>query len=701
MEPDFSAPGHVGRQIYWNIEIPEPWRTILIVILGFVPLVMVALAIRKRWAEWKAVGGIDMPPRSEWGARARRVLQHTLAQKRVVRRKLGGWSHVMFFYGFVILFVGTVIVAFQHDVARPLGWYFFEGTFYRLFSITLDAAGIVATAGVIAALWRRYRIRPQHLGGSIDWIPSLWWLLASLVTGYLVEGLRIAGTGFPQYEKLWSFFGWSVASLFAGFGNQTLRVMHLASWWGHFAICLYFLGLAAGAAMSHIWVIALNVFMARETPSGASPRPIEDIENATSFGVTTVDQFLGFHLRDADACVQCGRCTEVCPANLTGKPLSPKKIVNDIRDAFREELLPRRLEGNMATGEELGLKPLVGEDGRIHPDEVWSCTTCGACEQECPAQIEIIEKIVQLRRGLTLMRSEFPPELQNGYNNLEQQGNPWGKPPHEREQWAEQLEADEQIAIPRVGTPEAEGAEYLFWVGCAGAFDTRAIPITKSTARLLTKAGVKFAILGQQETCTGDPAMRTGQEYLYQILAKQNIETLKAAGIPKVVASCPHCFQTIKKDYKALGLDLKVVHHSDLLAQLVAEGRIPSGKVEANAILHDSCYLARHNRIEEQPRAVAAAALGAPIAEPRRCGDKGLCCGAGGGRMWMEEHLGHKNVNVERAEELLANGHDTVVTACPFCKTMVTDGSRIAAPDRKVTVMDIAELLDKATAGKK
>jgi Fe-S oxidoreductase len=195
--------------------------------------------------------------------------------------------------------------------------------------------------------------------------------------------------------------------------------------------------------------------------------------------------------------------------------------------------------------------------------------------------------------------------------------------------------------------------------------------------------------------------MRTGQEYLYQILAKQNIETLKAAGIPKVVASCPHCFQTIKKDYKALGLDLKVVHHSDLLAQLVAEGRIPSGKVEANAILHDSCYLARHNRIEEQPRAVAAAALGAPIAEPRRCGDKGLCCGAGGGRMWMEEHLGHKNVNVERAEELLANGHDTVVTACPFCKTMVTDGSRIAAPDRKVTVMDIAELLDKATAGKK
>ena len=270
----------------------------------------------------------------------------------------------------------------------------------------------------------------------------------------------------------------------------------------------------------------------------------------------------------------------------------------------------------------------------------------------------------------------------------------WGKPADDRDKWAREME---DVRVPIVGEPEAEGAEYLFWVGCAGSYDTRGQKISKALVRLLDRAGVKYAILGPRETCTGDPAMRIGNEYLYQMLAKQNSETMNEVGVKKVIASCPHCLQTIKKDYPSLGGNFEVIHHSELLTHLIAEGRLTPGKVEANAILHDSCYLARHNKIVDQPRAVATAALGnVAVGETRRCKEKGLCCGAGGGRMWMEEHLGDKTISVERAEELLENGHDTIVTSCPFCQTMVADGAKKAAPGKDVTVMDIAELLEQS-----
>ncbi|MDX2177203.1 MAG: (Fe-S)-binding protein [Candidatus Sumerlaeia bacterium] len=684
MDPTAST-----REIYWNINIPEPWRTIIVVLLGFVPLVIVVRALRARWLEWKSVGALDeLPPRSEWPDRAKRTLLATLGQTRVRRRKLGGWTHTAFFYSFITLFIGTCIVAFQHDFAQPvLGWYFFQGFFYEIYSATLEVAGVVGIIAVSLALHRRYVSKPKHLGGSIDWVPSLWWLQAVLVTGFLLEGARISGTGFPEFERTASFVGYLIGTLIP---QDAAASIHLVIWWGHFAISLAFLATFGGAAMGHVANSAVNIFLARPLP-GSAPRPIENIEEAEVFGVLTVDQFRRAHLRDADVCVQCGRCVEVCPANITGKPLSPKKIVNDVRDAWREQLLhpaPNLVE-------------LVGrEDGnKIDPDEIWSCTTCGACERECPVHIEIVEKIVELRRGQTLMKSEFPPEMQLAFTNLEQQGNPWGKPADERGKWTEELEA-EQFHVPVVGEPEAEGAEYLFWVGCAGSFDAKGQRTSRALARLMRRAGIKFAILGPMETCTGDPALRSGNEYLYQVLAKQNIETLQSAP-KKIVTACPHCLQTIKKDYALLGGGFDIVHHSELLSELLEAGRIPKGSADVDAVIHDSCYLSRHNGITEQPRAVAEAAAGGRAAkEPARCGEKGLCCGAGGGRMWMEEKLGHKNVSEERAGELLATGASTVVVACPFCKTMVGDGAKKVAPDQQVEIMDIAELLEKGLEGK-
>lgn len=672
------------REIYWNIHIPEPWRSLLMIALTMIPVFIVFRALRARWMEWQSIGGLDdLPPRSEWKDRAIRVLKHSLGQQRVKRRKLGGWSHVMFFYSFIALFIGTVIVAIQHDIAQPLfNWYFFQGLFYEIYSATLEVAGVLAIIATSLALHRRLVLKPKHLGGTINWIPSLVWFQAVLITGFLVEAARISGTGFPPFEKTYSFVGYAIAGLIP---TSSAASIHLVLWWGHLFITMWFLGTFGGVAMSHIFTSAANIFLAREIPSGASPRPIQNIEEAEQFGVLTVDQFIGSHRRDADACVECGRCVEVCPANITGKPLSPKKLVNDIRDMARAHM-PKK------DGAEI--PELVGENGPITPDEIWACTTCGACEQECPVMIEVVEKVVEMRRGLVLMKSEFPPEVQNSFTNLEQQGNPWGKPADDRDKWAREME---DVRVPIVGEPEAEGAEYLFWVGCAGSYDTRGQKISKALVRLLDRAGVKYAILGPRETCTGDPAMRIGNEYLYQMLAKQNIETMNEVGVKKVIASCPHCLQTIKKDYPSLGGNFEVIHHSELLTHLIAEGRLTPGKVEANAILHDSCYLARHNKIVDQPRAVATAALGnVAVGETRRCKEKGLCCGAGGGRMWMEEHLGDKTISVERAEELLENGHDTIVTSCPFCQTMVADGAKKAAPGKDVTVMDIAELLEQS-----
>jgi Fe-S oxidoreductase len=420
----------------------------------------------------------------------------------------------------------------------------------------------------------------------------------------------------------------------------------------------------------------------RPMMSGGQPLDFEKADpESDQFGVATVEQFTWKGLLDFTTCTECGRCQSQCPAWNTGKPLSPKLLVLSLRDHAYAKLGP-------GDGQAEAQLPLIGDadaQGVIDPDVLWSCTTCGACVEQCPVDIEHVDHIVDMRRYQVLIESSFPPEAGVMLRNLESKGNPWGAPPASREDWTKGL----GFEVPRV--TDGGEFEYLFWVGCAGAFDDRARKTTRAVATLLHEAGVSFAILGNGETCTGDPARRIGNEFLFQMLAQQNVETLNEAGVTKIVATCPHCFNTLANEYGQLGGDFQVLHHTQLLADLVATGRLtPVEPIDGGVTYHDPCYLGRHNRVFTPPREVLGAAAGA-ISEMPRNSERSFCCGAGGARMWMEERIG-KRINTERVQEALSTGAHTVAVGCPFCMTMLSDGvNSIAAGQAEV--VDVASVL--------
>jgi Fe-S oxidoreductase len=419
-------------------------------------------------------------------------------------------------------------------------------------------------------------------------------------------------------------------------------------------------------------------------------KPIPNLMEATdieSIGASVVGEFTWKQLLDTDSCTICGRCTSVCPANLTGKPLDPREIVLKLGEVASTTGAP-------------AVSPPVAMDGaitvnadrvfeRIQPEELWSCTTCRACDEICPVNIEILDKILDMRRYLSLMESSFPAELGKSYVAMDNQGNPWGLSQAARADWAKELDFDVRV----LGENGVESAEYLYWVGCAGSFDDRNVKVTQSIARLLNEAGIDYAILGPKEQCTGDPARRSGNEYLFQQLALTNIETLNDLGVRKVITQCPHCFNTLKNEYPQLGGEYEVIHHSQLLMSLVNSGRLVARAGGNRRITyHDPCYLGRHNDVFLAPRTVIASIGGVDLVEMGRTGNRSLCCGAGGAQFWMEEHTG-KKVNVERAGEAAETGADEVAVACPFCYIMVDDGVKELGRGEEVAVRDIAEIL--------
>jgi Fe-S oxidoreductase len=688
-------------------------------------LTALALAIAGHRLWWLARLGRSGQPAPE---RVTAVREHlgtdiaTQATEVIGQRKLLKWSvpgaaHAATFWGFIVLLL-TIIEAygdlFSRTFAIPgIGHWAFTGFIEDLFSV-----GVLA--GIITFTVIRYRNSPQRAGRASRFFGShtrAAWLVLGMIFGViatllLYRGAQINTGAFPYAHGAFAsqIAGHWLHPLGAGV-NSVLEAVFLL---GQIAVVMAFAVIVVYSKHLHIVLAPLNVMFGRRPNALGALEPMRsggkvlDFEEADPdtdvFGLGKVEDFSWKGLMDMATCTECGRCQSQCPAWATGKPLSPKQVILDLRDHVFAKA-PYLLAASDAERDALpeavkaeAERPLVGEDGVIHPDVLWSCTNCGACVEECPVDIEHIDHIDGMRRHQVLIESAFPVEAAGMLKNLENKGNPWGMAESRRTDWIGELDFE----VPVVDGKIPDDVEYLFWVGCAGALEDRARKTTKAIATLLHTAGVSFAVLGPAETCTGDPARRIGNEFVYSMLAQQNIETLNEAAPRTIVASCPHCFNTIANEYPQLGGNYQVVHHTQLLARLVSEGRLkPVNAVREKLTYHDPCFLGRHNKVFTPPREIMEAVPGVQAEEMHRCKNRGFCCGAGGARMWMEERIG-KRINTERIEEALALSPDTISTACPYCLVMLGDAvaAKKGSGEARETleVVDVAQLLARSVA---
>lgn len=623
----------------------------------------------------------------------------------LLRDSAAGLMHSMIYFGFLVLLGVTTVLEIDHQMPEALK--FLHGDVYRGYALIGDLAGVVFTGGVVWAILRRYVQRPYRI--RIKTKPEhaliLGVLLAIGVTGFGAEMFRIAqgqAAGVNLDHEKWSVVGYPLAQLVNGASASTLTTWHQGWWVAHVLTFIVFLAILPITMLRHIFTSPLNMYLKdRERPKGAmKAMPNLTETSLESFGVNLIEEFTWKQLLDLDACTMCGRCTSVCPAHATGKPLDPREIVlksGEVMAATASHAPGGKVSAPLSADGEIKVNANSVFE-RITAEEVWSCTSCKACDEICPVNIEILDKILDMRRYLSLMESNFPSQLGNAYRSMENQGNPWGMSQTDRGEWAKDL--DVEILDP--GAPLK--SEYLYWVGCAGSFDDKNKKVTQSMAKLLKRAGIDVAILGPSEMCTGDSARRSGNEYLFQMLAMPNVEMLNTMGVKKIITQCPHCFNTLKNEYPQLGGNYEVVHHSQLLEDLIEAGTldVSNASLEERITYHDSCYLGRHNDVYIAPRKVVGSIKGIEIVEMPRNGTKGMCCGAGGARMWMEEDIGVK-VNDERAREAIATGASRVATACPFCYIMLDDGVKGAGKDdSEIKVGDIAiHLLDAIENGER
>jgi len=646
-----------------------------------------------------------------------------VGQRKLLRWTGPGVAHALTFWGFIVLLL-TIIEAygdlFDRSFAIPgIGHWAFIGFIEDLFAV-----GVLC--GIVTFTVIRLRNDPHKEGRKSRFFGShtrAAWVVLGLIAAVIVTLLIYRGaqqnTGVFPYPAAWAFASWAVAQVLHPLGYGVNSVLEAVFVLAQLAVVMAFLVVASYSKHLHIGLAPLNVMFSRRPDalgplepmrSGGKVLDFEEADPDTDvFGIGKVEDLTWKGMLDLGTCTECGRCQSQCPAWVTGKPLSPKQLILDLRDhAFAKAPYLLAADDQRESLSDLikaeAERPLVGteaEHGVIDPEVIWSCTNCGACVNECPVDIEHIDHINGMRRHQVLIESAFPQEATTMLNNLERRGNPWGMAEDKRAEWITELDFE----VPVIEDKIPADTEYLYWVGCAGALEDRAKKATKAIAELLHVAGVKFAVLGPMEACTGDPARRLGNEFVFNMLAQQNIETLNDAGVAagtgkKVIASCPHCFNTISREYPQLGGNYEVIHHTQLLARLVADGKLtPVNPVEEKITYHDPCFLGRHNKVYTPPREIIDAVPGTQAEEMHRCKGKGFCCGAGGARMWLEERTG-KRINEERIDEALALDPDTISTACPYCMVMLGDAvnAKKAAGQAKQTleVIDVAQLLVRA-----
>jgi len=720
------------REIMWNLNtLPN--------VVALYGLLVVALAIGVNGIVQRTIFWRSGRPSPEnlglWWWRLDDLIQHGFLQRKVSRGKSGSAiAHLLVYFGFLVLTFTTTMVFIHHD----LGIKIYQGTFYLWVTMFSDVFGILLLAGVIYFGYRRFmqKADPVHVSPNDSFILVM--LAVLVVQGFALEGLRIHATNDPW--QLYSPIGWLFAQSVWFLSVERAKEIHFVMWWFHTLTVYAFVALFPYTKFFHMVSSPLNLFFARTNrPKGALPF-IGDIEKLMetgeefALGLGTIKDYTWKNLLDLDACTQCGRCQEVCPAYLTGKPLSPKWVILDTRNhahalQAKGELPPqtgmnpglgldralmsnvtlpfnsltRTEDGFDAAGTYRAQNPLVqnsvlslgsSADAKIAGDVMdpmafWSCNTCLACVEACPVGINHVDQIVGNRRHLTMMEGQLPHEAQATLRSLESRANPYG-PQEDRVKWLDGLDVKQ--------LQPGDAVDYLYWVGCVSAFDPRKQKIAKSLVTIMNRAGLSFGVLGSMEGCTGDPARRLGEENLFQTLAKKNIELLKSVSFKTLVANCPHCFNTIKNEYPQFGnlgegRQPEIIHHSVLLRRLLEADKLPL-KEEAlkEVTFHDPCYLGRVNDEYEAPRKTLKAVKGLKILEMERSREKGLCCGAGGGHFWMDLKIGER-VNSVRAAEAAETGASTVATACPFCMQMMEDGVKLTHNEAKLDVRDIAEVI--------
>jgi len=652
------------REVFWNIKAHN-WLYVITVI-GVISFIIGIIRRIRLWNKGKPLKRSDNIPKRISDT----ILQIFIAPRQFFRTYRGIF-HSLIFWGFLILFIGTILVA-SNEYLRILTMH---GSFYLGMSFTLDLFGLFLIIGLLLALFRRYILLPEGLDRKAEDLLTPLLLLLIAISGFFIEALRISAVK-PDFER-WSFVGWLLAKPLSNIPQHSIITLHIYFWWTHAFLSFLFIGLLPYLKVSHIFYAPISIFTRSYDPRGAI-KPIENIEEQETFGVTTLTDFTWKDLLDVDACVRCGRCQEVCPAYLSSKPLSPKKLIQDMKKNL--DKLSKDIKENNLTS-------IMGKS--VQTDELWACTTCYACQEFCPIFIEHIRKVIDLRRSEVLNESKFPHELNLTFKNIETNYNPWGIGFAERDKWAEGLN------IKRF---EKQGdAEYLLFVGCMGSYDEKAIKTMKALVNVLNTIGIDFAILGDEEICCGDSARRLGNEYLFQMLAMENIDKFNARGITKIITTCPHGYNTFKNEYPQFGFNANVYHHTQIIAKALKEGKLKLKKIDSKEkiIYHDSCYLGRYNNLFKEPRLILKE-IYKNIIEADRNRNNSFCCGAGGGRMWLEEVIG-KRINELRFDELTKKKPDKITTVCSFCLTMLTDGKKARAPESDVQIKDIAEIVEEAS----